>query len=819
MTLRVMSDWELLEAYVKNRSEPAFAELVKRHLDWVHSVAVRRVGDPHLAEDVAQSVFVLLASKARDFRPDVILGGWLFRTTCHVAAHALRAEQRRKNRETTACTMSKDINSDNNDDLLWQRLAPHLDLAVSALSESDRSAILMRFYEKEPMRKVGERLGVSEEAAKKRVNRAVEKMRDFLGKKGVKLGSVALAGVMVEKTVQATPAAMAVSVTKVAVAATAASASAMLPPLAQETLKAWKWAKVRLAAALAGGAVVLILAIASSPLFRHATAQPVIAYASLDRVATVGHVHQFGAQTKTVAQVDSALDANTNLSFTGRVIDKVTHEPIQGATVHVRREISSSTPNRVLEETEHLTDANGQFEFYLTPEESTNRAMYLNFEVTHPDYTRRPWDGYSVAMMRQNEATGAHPFYEALDMTPAEGISGTVLLPDGSPAVGVKILTYSKSKKDDWAEYGSFDDTKTDASGMFHLNVAKGGEAVVWLLPQDYSPSTHLIHQQRGDLGQFTLEDGVRLSGHVLDSEGAPVGHVWVNAELHGGPAKKPMGMPVSDAMARSVLTDEQGQFAMGPLPVGQYDLLVSEYPRDNLAEDHTRYSVPDVFLHQKLQIEAGQTEQSVEIRAVAHVVVGIQQLDGQSNPHKTHEIMISGLVGNTVWWEEARPDQNGKIMAKIPRGITKVRIVPSLNEHQSMRYRWSEDSPWRNEAEMTAPVLDHDTNGISVMYYNAPMLLVRAVAEDGSPITGFKCGADYAADRKPNPDPPGWVSGAKGDVDFEKQQDGRWRSESLLPDEDIMVTVKADGFQTWSGSVHLAEGATQEIEAPLKRQ
>src|SRR6266581_6664015 len=172
MTMRTtMDDWQLLQIYEKNRSEAAFAELVRRHLDWVHAVALRHVGEPHLAEDVVQSVFVLLARKARDLGPGTLLGGWLFRTTRHVAAHALRAEQRRKSREVTACTMSHDTASPDSDEILWQRLAPHLDQAVAALSAADRSAILLRFYEKMPLRKVGERLGVSEEAAKKRVSR------------------------------------------------------------------------------------------------------------------------------------------------------------------------------------------------------------------------------------------------------------------------------------------------------------------------------------------------------------------------------------------------------------------------------------------------------------------------------------------------------------------------------------------------------------------------------------------------------------------------------------------------------------------------
>jgi len=258
-----MGDWELLQAYAKNRSETAFAELVRLHVNWVHSVALRHVGDPQLAEDVVQSVFVLLARKARDLRAGTVLGGWLFRTTCHVAAHARRAELRRKSRETTAFTMSNDTNSQDNTEILWQQLAPHLDVAVAALSEADRSAILLRFYEKAPLRKVGEHLGISEDAAKKRVSRAVERMRDLLAARGVKIGGVVLAGLLAEKTVQAAPAAMAAAAAKIAVAAGSASTAVMLPPLARETLRSWHWAKAKLTAGLAVSSVALILVIAN----------------------------------------------------------------------------------------------------------------------------------------------------------------------------------------------------------------------------------------------------------------------------------------------------------------------------------------------------------------------------------------------------------------------------------------------------------------------------------------------------------------------------------------------------------------------------
>ena len=244
-----MGDWELLQDYAKNRSEAAFAELVRRHLPWVYSVALRQVSDRQLAEEVAQSVFVLLARKAGALSPKTLLGGWLFRTTRFVASHALRAEQRRRRREENALAMS--IHSPDENEIL--ELEPHLDEAVAALSETDRSAILLRFYEKKSLSEVGERLGLSEEAAKKRVSRAIDKMRKFLAQRGVTLVMPALAAVLAEQAVQAVPGALAASVLKVSLAST--SASAILPQLARETLDAWRWAKLKLAAGVAAVSV------------------------------------------------------------------------------------------------------------------------------------------------------------------------------------------------------------------------------------------------------------------------------------------------------------------------------------------------------------------------------------------------------------------------------------------------------------------------------------------------------------------------------------------------------------------------------------
>src|SRR6185503_1543285 len=100
-----MEDRELLDEFVKSGSQSAFRELVTRHLPVIYSAAWRMVRDPHLAEEVAQSVFTTLALKAKSIRSPQVLGGWLYNTTRHFAMHAVRTEQRRRQREQIACAM------------------------------------------------------------------------------------------------------------------------------------------------------------------------------------------------------------------------------------------------------------------------------------------------------------------------------------------------------------------------------------------------------------------------------------------------------------------------------------------------------------------------------------------------------------------------------------------------------------------------------------------------------------------------------------------------------------------------------------------
>ena len=220
-----MDDWDLLKSYAAG-SETAFTDLLRRHVNHVYSTALRRVGDPTLAQDITQGVFCLLARKASSLQPTGSLVGWLHRTTWHLASESLRTERRRRARETEAA-LQNSMTRDTATDTAWQQVAPHLDEALLELQEPDRLALLLRFFQQLPLRDVGTRLGVSEAAAKMRVGRAVMKLRQVLGARGITLTAGALVWLMTDRAVAAAPASC-VSAVSSAVAATTASASLSL---------------------------------------------------------------------------------------------------------------------------------------------------------------------------------------------------------------------------------------------------------------------------------------------------------------------------------------------------------------------------------------------------------------------------------------------------------------------------------------------------------------------------------------------------------------------------------------------------------------
>ena len=213
-----MTDGELLQDYVRSSSQTAFAELVRRHTDWVYCAALRLVRDASLAEDVVQAVFIVLARKASVLPPSRSLNQWLFQVTRYSAIHAPRDEARRKGRERRAAEWAASGQSQDTESAEdWNRLVGRLDGATARLPRSDRQVVLLRFYERKSMAEVGLAMGVSEDAAKKRVARAIERLRGLMSAKGAAVPAATLGAMLLAHTTSAAPPALAESVAAAAI--------------------------------------------------------------------------------------------------------------------------------------------------------------------------------------------------------------------------------------------------------------------------------------------------------------------------------------------------------------------------------------------------------------------------------------------------------------------------------------------------------------------------------------------------------------------------------------------------------------------------
>ena len=248
----------LLQEYAARNSEAAFAELVSRRVNFVYAAALRQVRDPHLAEEITQAVFVILAQKAGRISDQTILAGWLFKIKRFTAIAQTRAAAKRAGRRATIekeAQMQSELQPAAPDPL-WKQMAPLLDEALAALGEKDRQAVLLRFFENKSLAEVGSRLGTGEDTARKRVTRALEKLNRYFSQRGVSSTTAIIAEELSANSIQVAPVTLAKMVTAAALAKGAAASGSTLT-LIQGALKIMAWTKAKSAVV---AAVIVLLA-------------------------------------------------------------------------------------------------------------------------------------------------------------------------------------------------------------------------------------------------------------------------------------------------------------------------------------------------------------------------------------------------------------------------------------------------------------------------------------------------------------------------------------------------------------------------------
>jgi RNA polymerase sigma factor (sigma-70 family) len=261
--MQLLSDAQLLKQYARQSSEAAFGEIVARYADLVYSAALRQLRSPEAAREVTQTVFIDLSRKssslAHKLPANGSIVGWLYRSTRFAVLNFIRNDQRRQNTEKQAIDNSGLLGPEHDSPLDWDHVRPVLDAAISSLGDKDRVALLLRFFKNQDFRGVGTALGISDDAAQKRVSRALEKLRRLLARQGVTTTGVALSAAISTQAVQTAPAALIPALTKGAIAATATpvTALAVTKVLAVTTLQK----------AIVGAVLVLLLWVTASAIF------------------------------------------------------------------------------------------------------------------------------------------------------------------------------------------------------------------------------------------------------------------------------------------------------------------------------------------------------------------------------------------------------------------------------------------------------------------------------------------------------------------------------------------------------------------------
>jgi len=240
--------WELLQKYALHGDQRAFAQVVSEHVDMVYSACLRQVQDRHLAEEVTQAVFVILARKAAALPDHIVLAAWLHKTARYAALNALKIERRRRIHERKAAQMAMELRNNGRD---WGGMEPALDEGIARLPETDRAAIMLRFFEKRSVAEVGGALGVSEDAAGMRISRALEKLRVFFCRRGVITSTAIIGSLMLRNGVQAAPVNLQAAIAGHAAAISEATVGAYATaPFVQGDLRMMFWEKARVAAAV-----------------------------------------------------------------------------------------------------------------------------------------------------------------------------------------------------------------------------------------------------------------------------------------------------------------------------------------------------------------------------------------------------------------------------------------------------------------------------------------------------------------------------------------------------------------------------------------
>jgi len=531
-----MNDWNLIREYVEQGSEKAFATLVRQYVDLVHAAAIRQVREPHLAEDATQAVFVVLARKASRLNSDVILPAWLHRTACQVARQVQRNETRRILREQEALPMNPDPDPTAE---AWSVLGPQVDRALNELRAADREAVALRYLQRCTFREVGQRLGITEEAAKKRVSRALDLLRLRLRRLGITVTAGAM-GAALEAHGSGPAPASTLSLALQSSQTAGAIANPAVAALVQNVLR--DATRIRVGGIAAIALVGMLLVIPTALWMGRA----------LDPVADgpLAAAAPFPRQDLPPAGSVVPPDPDAARRMTLRYLATDSDEPLAGVTVR------STFYGRPHLQSEAVTDADGEV-VITRPDRRFEGMNVIGFLPAHTPLLKVWQRGEEPSLPRQY----------TLHLRPGMMVAGRVVDSEGRPIAGAQLQFDGGGTQWDTHEQVTYNGPVprpvTDAQGRWSADFLDPAAPLIHgrIEHDDYAPTLFGAGKvAAGTNLLFVLERGVAVRGVVRDASGLAVPRAEIRLQDAAGGLR-----------SHATTTDAAGSYQFPRVAAGNY--------------------------------------------------------------------------------------------------------------------------------------------------------------------------------------------------------------------------------------------------------
>jgi RNA polymerase sigma factor (sigma-70 family) len=500
------TDNQLLGNYAKTGSERAFRELVERRISLVHSAALRESGgDSSFAEDITQAVFTELARNADALADHPALSGWLYTCVRRMCASVRRSEHRRQRREQEVYIMNRLLESDPTDNL-WQQVRPLLDDVMHEMSEDDRTAVVLRFFEGRSLKEIGLVLGLSENAARMRVERSLEKLRSSLSQRGVKSTTTTLAGVLAVGAVMTAPLTLASTVTLGAM--TAANSSSVGASAIATLLKLTKPKT-----AMVGASMAFIAALFTWQHFRSIQAVP---QQTIQTEVATSQMASAANGPASQENSDIPLTGATNLTssaMTLQVVETETGNPLPDTKLYLFYLFEDGRGKHV----RATTDANGRLKVAMLETPFHGLNLFVTADGHVPKVTTF---GFGRVM----------PSEYIMKLERGVTIGGVVVDEAGQPVTGAKIEfdgPGSDMTLQENIQFGPDTAVVTDVNGRWSCNLIarEFSEISLVVTHPEHAETKTTIHPQVPEATNsiITMVAGFSVAGKVQDSNGNPV--------------------------------------------------------------------------------------------------------------------------------------------------------------------------------------------------------------------------------------------------------------------------------------------------------